>query len=341
MKRYGLILADNGSDMYISGVYDTRWDNDILNPAFDALEAGDFEVVQLGWQPSISLVLTMPDTLGNGDAADATLTAYEADGDVATGYTGTVHFTSTDGAATLPLNYTFTGADAGTHSFPGGFTLRTAGSHVITVTDVAAATITGSKGVRVGPPTPTGLVATAVSPAQVNTSWNASVGAANYEVLRRSASSGDFVSLTVTPLTSYSDPTVTAPGAYVYKVRAIDASSRPSPFSAPDAAATQSFTNDPVVATITTIKAAHITELRQAVNALRATAGLTASVFTDPVLSGSIKVKAIHVQELRTASSAARGALGLSAASYTDASLTPGSSSVRAVHIQELRSSVK
>jgi hypothetical protein len=52
MKKYGLILADNGSDMYISGVYDTRWDNDILNPAFRAITAGDFEVVQLGWEPS-------------------------------------------------------------------------------------------------------------------------------------------------------------------------------------------------------------------------------------------------------------------------------------------------
>ena len=52
MKTYGLIVADNGSDMYISGTYDTRWDNDVLNPAFAALKGSDFEVVQLGWQPS-------------------------------------------------------------------------------------------------------------------------------------------------------------------------------------------------------------------------------------------------------------------------------------------------
>ena len=32
MKRYGLIVADNGSDMYISGTWDDRWDNDVLNP---------------------------------------------------------------------------------------------------------------------------------------------------------------------------------------------------------------------------------------------------------------------------------------------------------------------
>ena len=34
MQRYGLIVADNGSDMYISGTFDTRWNNDVLNPAF-------------------------------------------------------------------------------------------------------------------------------------------------------------------------------------------------------------------------------------------------------------------------------------------------------------------
>jgi|CXWL01.1.fsa_nt_gi hypothetical protein len=51
MKTYGLILADNGSDMYVSGTYDRRWDNDVLNPAFGALRASDFEVIELGWQP--------------------------------------------------------------------------------------------------------------------------------------------------------------------------------------------------------------------------------------------------------------------------------------------------
>lgn len=52
MKTYGLIVADNGSDLYVSGTYDTRWDNDLLNPAFSSIKASDFEVVQLGWKPS-------------------------------------------------------------------------------------------------------------------------------------------------------------------------------------------------------------------------------------------------------------------------------------------------
>ena len=53
MKRYGLIVADNGSDMYISGTMDARWNNSVLNPAFNALTADDFEVVQLGWREPV------------------------------------------------------------------------------------------------------------------------------------------------------------------------------------------------------------------------------------------------------------------------------------------------
>lgn len=50
MKTYGLILADNGSDMYITGTMDSRWDNDVLNPAFASLTVDDFEVIELGWK---------------------------------------------------------------------------------------------------------------------------------------------------------------------------------------------------------------------------------------------------------------------------------------------------
>ena len=52
MKTHGLIVADTGSDMYVSGVFDTRWSNDQLNPAFRAVKASDFEFIQLGWRGS-------------------------------------------------------------------------------------------------------------------------------------------------------------------------------------------------------------------------------------------------------------------------------------------------
>jgi hypothetical protein len=47
MKNYGLILADIGSDFYITGAPDERWNNDDLNQLKN-LKATDFEVVQMG-----------------------------------------------------------------------------------------------------------------------------------------------------------------------------------------------------------------------------------------------------------------------------------------------------
>ena len=50
MQTHGLIVADNGSDLYVTGTMDARWNNDQLNPAFHSLSADDFEVVRLGWR---------------------------------------------------------------------------------------------------------------------------------------------------------------------------------------------------------------------------------------------------------------------------------------------------
>jgi hypothetical protein len=53
MKDYGVIVADRGGNMYVQGTMDSRWDNDVLNPAFHSFNASDFEVIKLGWQPAL------------------------------------------------------------------------------------------------------------------------------------------------------------------------------------------------------------------------------------------------------------------------------------------------
>src|SRR5205085_1649750 len=75
---------------------------------------------------------------------DVTVTASDPYGNTATSYLGTVHFSSSDSKATLPSDYTFTGTDAGKHTFTLGATLKTAGRQTITATDTITATITGS-----------------------------------------------------------------------------------------------------------------------------------------------------------------------------------------------------
>ncbi|WP_460734857.1 hypothetical protein [Lysobacter tyrosinilyticus] len=77
MQKYGLIVADNGSDMYISGTFDVRWNNDVLNPAFSTLSASDFEVVQLGWKPAsvvLNAVSANPSTVNGGQSSTGTVT---------------------------------------------------------------------------------------------------------------------------------------------------------------------------------------------------------------------------------------------------------------------------
>jgi hypothetical protein len=44
LKQYGMILADNGSDWYISGAPDERWDNEALR-ALGEIRGRDFEVI--------------------------------------------------------------------------------------------------------------------------------------------------------------------------------------------------------------------------------------------------------------------------------------------------------
>ncbi len=45
-KTYGLILADNGSDWYITGAPDDHWDNDILHQ-LTRIKGRDLEVVEM------------------------------------------------------------------------------------------------------------------------------------------------------------------------------------------------------------------------------------------------------------------------------------------------------
>lgn len=76
MKKYGLILADNGSGIFISGAGDSRWNNNDLNN-LKPITASDFDVVQMGTiytpanvptgsSPSIGSFTASPSTISAG-----------------------------------------------------------------------------------------------------------------------------------------------------------------------------------------------------------------------------------------------------------------------------------
>jgi hypothetical protein len=47
LKKYGMIMADNGSSIFLSGAPDDRWDNNDLH-SLSLVKASDFEVVSMG-----------------------------------------------------------------------------------------------------------------------------------------------------------------------------------------------------------------------------------------------------------------------------------------------------
>ena len=89
-------------------------------------------------------VVGFPSTTTAGVSGSVTVTARDAYGNIATSYTGTVHFSSSDTKAALPANYTFTASDAGVHTFSA--TLKTAGTQSITGTDITTGGLTGTDG---------------------------------------------------------------------------------------------------------------------------------------------------------------------------------------------------
>ncbi|HEX2059720.1 MAG TPA: Ig-like domain repeat protein [Thermoanaerobaculia bacterium] len=183
-----------------------------------------------------------------------------------------------------------------------------------------------SVGAELTPPQNVQAIATGAT--QVTVSWSAVANANQYAVFRKPAG-GAYASVGTTAATSFNDTTAQAGQTYFYVVRAQTTGGATSFDSAPDYATTVVFTDHPLSAGLP-VRLAHLTELRTAVNAFRAAAGLSPYAFTDP---SPALIRRVHVEELRTALQAARTALGMPAMTFTD---TPPVS-VRAVYYQELR----
>ena len=84
-------------------------------------------------------LVTGPANATGGIAFNITVTAQDSFNNTATGYAGTVHFTSSDGLAVLPGNSTLS---SGVGTFP--VTLKTAGTQSVTATDTVTSSINGA-----------------------------------------------------------------------------------------------------------------------------------------------------------------------------------------------------
>jgi hypothetical protein len=425
-------VADAGNGTYTATLSGTSAGAATISATVNGNALTETATVTFEGTPS-SLALTAPATAIAGEPFAITVTARDAEGQPATGYRGTVHFTSNSAGATLPSDYTFTESDNGSHQFT-GLTLQNVGTWSVTVTDTTNASMTATANIDVDAATTTSLVssrnpsstgqsvtftaevespatgtitgtvtffagttqlgtgtltngvatystnalsegthaitaeyagdanfigstssvvsqvvnpphfgapssfhARGTSTTTVNLSWSVIPAAVRYDVYRRGAGES-FTLVGSTTSSSMVDSGRTPGTSYLYFVRAVS-SSNATADSARDVGTTVMFRDDPLTARRTLIRERHITQLRTAVNAVRALAGLPAAAFTDPTLGG-VRMKVEHVTELRAALSEARAALGLAPISFTDPTLTT-STPVKAAHIMELRNGAR
>jgi hypothetical protein len=191
------------------------------------------------------------------------------------------------------------------------------------------------------PSPPSALLATATTSSSVHLTWNGSTGTVDHYVVERS-NSGNSYSFVKNVIDS--DPTVDTddinltPGtAYLYRVRAVgDAGgSCQSENSNVDMATTIIFSDEPLQAQITPFKVQHVLQLRQAVDAVRATANIGAASWTGSL----VEVHAIHFSELRVKLNEALQLLTLPLIPI-DPAIAQGND-IRAIHLQAVRDKVK
>ena len=277
----------------------------------------------VAWPLSIA-----PATLPDGAAGQAYFQTLTVDG-------GTLPYTTLSvdafNAGGTGLAAPSIDAPAGTITFDSVPAAGGTVSFSIHVVDSFGRTLTRNDSIVIHPAAPLGILATASASSAIAVSWSASAGASAYEV-ERSANGVSYAVVGGTSSLALTDTTANANTAYLYRVRAVSPSA--SPYSAPDLATAIVFT-DPSLPGVP-IRAVHFTQMRTAVNSVRALAGLTSFTFANgPV------VLATHLIELRDALALARAALALPALSFTQPSITSGATTILAVDVQELRDGVR
>jgi hypothetical protein len=194
------------------------------------------------------------------------------------------------------------------------------------------------------PTAPSDLVASTQANGSITVSWYGSWpddGNLYYEVWRKPNTSQVYQLAAAVSGTTWTDNGTGAGLLSAYKVRCWNTmTGYYSGYSNIDVATTTVFADDPINVGITTVRAQHISEIRQVIMALRSVAGLSAPSWTDGNLAGVV-IKAVHFSEMRSALSGAFIVLGIPVPAFTDPSLSAQVTTIKADHLRELRSAVK
>lgn len=185
---------------------------------------------------------------------------------------------------------------------------------------------------------PTNLSVTAASASSISLSWTAPGGSVDHYQIERAANiEGPFFFLTnVTGATTHADNTVTNLHAYLYRVRAVTSVGLPSAPSNMALGTAISFQFNELDGQL--IKAQNFSDVRAAINLVRAVGNLSAATWERNSLVG-LHVLASDVNEMRTRLNEALTALSIPVTAYQDPTLQTGANGtwIHSTHLEQLQ----
>ncbi len=187
---------------------------------------------------------------------------------------------------------------------------------------------------------PTSLGVSTVSSTQISLSWTAPSGTVNHYQIERSTSlSGPFTTIGTSATTSFDNTGLSGVHSYLYRVRAVDSFGAQSAPSNMALGTSIAFTDPTLYASVTQVRAQHIYDLRQAIDAVRAVVPSLSTVSWTPYPLEQVVIHATDVQDLRDKLGDALAALSISPGAYEDSTLATGTNGtlIKKIHIEQLR----
>lgn len=246
LKKYGMILADNGSSWFIQGVPDERWDNDVLVSEFALVTGSDFEAVD------VSSLMIDPDSgqarQNTEDTEPPTRPANLSATAISSSRIDLSWTGSTDNVGVAGYRIYRNGAalatTTGTSYQNTGLSPSTTYTYRVNAYDAAgnesglsdeASAMTQPPPDTQRPSVPTNLAATVISSTQIDLSWTAStdnVSVAGYRIYRcKGSPCTPTVQVATTTNTSFQNTGLLPLTPYSYRVVAFDAAGNVSPKS--------------------------------------------------------------------------------------------------------------
>ena len=150
--NYTFTAADNGVRQFSVTLQTAgNWSVTATDTATTTITGSQVGIAVNPAAASLLVLSDLPKSLPAGTPASVTATLYDPYGNVATGYRGTVRFTSSDPAAALPADYTFTAEDNGVATFPDAVALSTAGNQTVAAADTEDGALAGEAVLTVTP----------------------------------------------------------------------------------------------------------------------------------------------------------------------------------------------